>query len=102
MLSAIPDCDIENVLGEALAGLSYLPNWLGFESYVLAFKRAPRCLSEACGWPSCIAMAEVAWDLMDDAAQVQEVLRYLSILLKWWDAALPEIQACLLACDEEM
>ena len=39
---------------------------------------------------------------MDDASQAWEVEHYLSILLKWWDIALPEIWAHLLAHDKEM
>ena len=38
MLSAAPDCIIEELMGEILAGLRFPPNQLSFESYILAFK----------------------------------------------------------------
>ena len=37
-LSVVPDCDVEEVIGEVLAGICFLPTQLGFELYVLTFK----------------------------------------------------------------
>ena len=38
MMVALPECDWEELLGEVLAGLRFLPHRLGFEPYLLAFK----------------------------------------------------------------
>ena len=41
MLAAIPAADWEEVLGDVLAGLRFLPNKVGCPPFVAAFKQAP-------------------------------------------------------------
>ena len=44
MMDAIPDANVHEVQPDVLAGLMFLPRWVGYQPYLVIFKQFPHCI----------------------------------------------------------